>query len=171
MVPQFIMGTQNMVADSLSHCQQVLGSERTLAQDVVNDLQVMWPITVDLFATTPNYWLLVCFSPLNDPMAVGMDAFLQVWDSLQAYASPPFALIRQVSNKLRTCKGRLLTLIAPFWPQKAWFFGSPESLGSSFGAASFTSRFAQAAVLSSPAPEPPHAAPSCVAIVQQFAPT
>ena len=36
-----------MVADSLNHCQQVLGSERTLAQDVVNDLQVMWPITVD----------------------------------------------------------------------------------------------------------------------------
>ena len=36
--PQFIMGTANMVANSLSRGQQVLGSEWTLVQDVVTCL-------------------------------------------------------------------------------------------------------------------------------------
>ena len=68
-----------------------------------------------------NYLLVVYFSPLNDPMAAGTDAFLQVWDGLQAYAFPLFALIRQVLNKLWMCKGTFLTLITPFWLQKEWF--------------------------------------------------
>ena len=42
-----------------------------------------------------------------------------------AYAFPPFALIRQVINKLVSSKGTFLTLITPFWPQKEWF---PELL-------------------------------------------
>ena len=110
-----------MVAVSLSRRQQVLGSEWTLDQGVVNDLQAMWPVTVDLFITALNYRLPVYFSPLNDPIATGIDAFLQVWEGLQAYAFLPFALIRQVLNKLRMSKETLLTLIAPFWSQKEWF--------------------------------------------------
>ena len=47
-------------------------------------------------------------------MAACADAFLQVWDGLQAYACPPFALIRRVLNKLRTCRGTC-------WPQNEWF--------------------------------------------------
>ena len=39
LVPQFIKGTRNVVADSLSCRQQVLGSKWTLAQDVVIELQ------------------------------------------------------------------------------------------------------------------------------------
>ena len=114
-----------MVTDSLSHHHQVLGFEWTQAQEVMNDWQAMWPVTVDLFATSLNYQLPVYFSPLNNPMVAGMDAFLQVWDGLQAYAFTPFSLIQQALNKLLTCKGSFLTLIAPFWPQKEWF---PELL-------------------------------------------
>ena len=55
LVPQFIVGSQNVVADSLSHRQQVLGSEWTLAQEVVDELVARWPVTVDLFATALNY--------------------------------------------------------------------------------------------------------------------
>ena len=54
LVPQFIVGTQNVVTDSLSHCHQVLGSERTLAQEVVDELVARWPATVDLFASALN---------------------------------------------------------------------------------------------------------------------
>ena len=39
LLPQFIMGAKNVVANSLSHCHQVLGSEWTLAQEVVDDLR------------------------------------------------------------------------------------------------------------------------------------
>ena len=119
------MGAKNDVADSLSRHQQVLGSEWTLAQDVVDKLRARWPVMADLFATALNCRLPVYFSPVNDPMAAGTDVFLQEWDDLQAYAFPPFALVRQVLNKLRSCKRTLLTLIAPFWPQKEWF---PELL-------------------------------------------
>ena len=50
----------------------------------------------------------VYVSPLKNPMAAGTDAFLQSWDGLQAYAFPQFSVIRQVLNKLRSCKGTLL---------------------------------------------------------------
>ena len=121
LVPQFIVETQNVVADSLSRRRQVLGSEWTLAQEVVNELVVRWPPTIDLFATALSYRLPVYFSPLSDPMAAGTAAFLQDWDGLQAYAFPPFALIRQVLNKLMSSRGTYLTLVAPYWPQKEWF--------------------------------------------------
>ena len=99
-MPQLIMGAKNVLADSLSHHQQVLGAEWTLAQDVVDELQTKWPVMIDLFATALNYRLPVYFLPLNDPMAASMDAFFQEWDGLQAYAFPSFDLIRQVLNKL-----------------------------------------------------------------------
>ena len=102
------------MADSLSHCQQILGSEWTLAQEVVDELVARWPVTVDLFATALNYWLPVYFSPLSDPMAAGTGAFFQDWDGRQAFAFPPFVLIRQVLNKLTSSTGTHLTLFAPF---------------------------------------------------------
>ena len=103
-----------------SRLQQGLGSEWTLAQNVVDELQERWPMMVDLFAIALNYRLPVYFSSLNDPMAVGTDAFLQEWDGFQAYAFPLFARIRQVVNELCFCKETRLTLTTPLWPQKEW---------------------------------------------------
>ena len=110
-----------MIADSLSRKGQIIGSEWTLCQDVVDKLLRTWPANVDLFATSMNFRLPVYFSPLADPMSAGTDAFLQTWDHLQAYAFPPFAIIRQVINKVRASHNLQVTLIAPFWPQKEWF--------------------------------------------------
>ena len=76
---------------------------------------------VDLFATSLSNRLPVYFSLLNDPMAVGTDAFLQSWDGLQAYAFPPFSFIKQVLNKLWSCKGTLLMLVSLYWYQNEWF--------------------------------------------------
>ena len=81
-----------LVANSLSRHQQVLGSDWTLAQEVVDELVARWPSDIDLFTTALNYRLPVYFSPLNDPMAAGTDAFLQVWDCLQAYTFPPIEI-------------------------------------------------------------------------------
>ena len=128
LVPQFILGRHNVLADSLSRANQVVGSEWTLCQEVVNKLLRRWPATVDLFATSLNYRLQVYFAPLQDPMSAGTDAFLQSWNGLQAYAFPPFSLVRQVINKLRSSLSLEMTLIAPFWPQKEWFPDLLESL-------------------------------------------
>ena len=115
------MGPHSVVADSLSRKNQVIGSEWTLVQEVVDELHQRWPANVDLFATSLNYRIPVYFSPINDPMAAGTDAFLQSWDDLSAYAFPPFALIREVIRKLQLSRNTYLTLIAPWWPQKEWF--------------------------------------------------
>ena len=115
------MGSQNVVTDSLSRRHQVMGSDWTLSQDVVDYLLTLWPATVDLFTMALNYHLPIYFSLLDDQIAAGTDALLQKWDRLQAYAFPPFSLILKVLNKLLYCKRIHFTLIAPFWLQKEWF--------------------------------------------------
>ena len=121
LLPQFIMGSSNVTADALSRPNQVIGSEWTLHQEVVDQLVHKWPAMIDLFATSLTARLPVYFSPASDPRAAGTDALLQPWDDLQAYAFPPIAIIRRVLLKLRSSKNCELTLIAPFWPQRDWF--------------------------------------------------
>ena len=121
LLPQVIMGSSNVTADALSRPNQVIGSEWTLHQEVVDHLVHKWPAVIDLFATSLTARLPVYFSPASDPRAAGTDALLQSWDNLQAYAFPPIAIIRRVLVKLRSSKNCELTLIAPFWPQREWF--------------------------------------------------
>ena len=125
LMPQFVPGRNNVVEDALSRPNQVLGSEWMLHQEVFNWLCQRWPVTIDLFASSLSHRCSVYFAPVSDPMAAGTDAMLQSWDSLQAYAFPPFAMISQVLAKVRASQGLELTLIAPFWPQRPWF---PELL-------------------------------------------
>ena len=121
LVPQFILGKNNVLADSLSRKNQIIGSEWTLNQDVFNSILKKWPVNIDLFATTLNYRCQTYFAPLRDSMSAGTDAFLQNWENLQAYAFPPFSMVRKVLNKARSSQNLELTLIAPYWPQKEWF--------------------------------------------------
>ena len=121
LLPQFIPGHLNVLADSLSHRSQVLGSKWTLCPPVVRDLLRRWPANIDLFATSLNHRLPVYFSPMFDPQSAGTDAMLQSWDGLQAYAFPPFGLLLHVLEKVRRSWGLELTLVALFWPQHPWF--------------------------------------------------
>ena len=121
LLPQFIMGSSNVTADTLSRPNQVIGSEWTLHQEVVDQLVHKWPAVIDLFATSLTARLPVYFSPASDPRAAGTDALLQPWDDLQAYAFPPIAIIRRVLVKLRSSRNCELTLITPFWLQREWF--------------------------------------------------
>ena len=125
LAPQFIPGCRNVLADSLSHPHQILDSEWTLHAEVFRDLSRMWPVMMDLFATSANHRCSVYFSPFRDPQSAGTDAFLQSWDGLLAYAFPPWSVIPQVLAKLRSSWGTFLTLVAPHGPQRPWF---PELL-------------------------------------------
>ena len=120
-LPQFIQGSLNTRADLLSRPNLVIGSEWTPHQEVVQDLLHQWPAIIDLFATSLTARLPVFFAPASEPKAARVDAFLQPWDNLQAYAFPPIAIIRRVLVKLRAPHRCDLTLIAPFWPQREWF--------------------------------------------------
>ena len=74
LLPQFIMGSSNVTADILSRPNQVIGSEWTLHQEVVDHLVHKWPAVIDLFATSLTARLPVYFLPASDSRAVGTNA-------------------------------------------------------------------------------------------------
>ena len=121
LLPQFIPGSLNVLADSLSHPHQLPHTEWSLHPEVFRSISRLWPVQIDLFATSANRQCSVFFSPFQDPLAAGTDAFLQCWDGLQAYAFPPWSILPKVLAKLRVSPGLELTLIAPYWPQRPWF--------------------------------------------------
>ena len=121
LLPQFVPGRLDVLADSLSRRGQVLGPEWTLHQEVCRDLFRLWPVTVDLFVTSLNHRLQVYFSPMADPQVAAVGALVQSWDNLQAYAFPPFSLLQRVFSKVRGSHNLELTLVAPFWPLRPWF--------------------------------------------------
>ena len=121
LTPQFIPGSLNVLADSLSRPHQLPHTEWSLNPEVFRSISRLWPIQIDLFATSENRQCSIFFSPFRDPMAAGTDAFLQPWDGLQAYAFPPWSIIPRVLAKLRESRGTELTLVAPYWTQRPWF--------------------------------------------------
>ena len=121
LAPQFLPGSNNVLADALSRPHQLPHSEWSLNMTVFLSLRKSWPVQIDLFAASENRRCSIYFSPFHDLMSVGTDAFLQSWDGLQAYAFPPVAIILRVLAKLRASSGTELTLVAPHWPQRPWF--------------------------------------------------
>ena len=77
LAPQFIMGHNNVLADSLSRPNQILGSEWTLNTKAFQDLRKKWPVSINLFATSLNQQCCPYFSPFHDPNALGTDTLLQ----------------------------------------------------------------------------------------------
>ena len=128
LVPQFIPGRLNVLADTLSRRSQVLGSEWTLCLLAFKNLLLLWLATIDLFATSLNHRLPIYFSPMDDPQSAGMDAMMHPWDGLQAYAFPPLSLLQRVIAKVRQSRELELTLVALFWPQHPWFLDLLELL-------------------------------------------
>ena len=122
LIPQFISGERNVVADSLSRKGQVIPTEWTLHHEVCQRIWRLWgQPSVDLFATSLNKRLQNYMSPHADPQAVAVDALLQDWSNADLYAFPPFAILRKVINKFRNSPNSRMTLIAPWWPQREWF--------------------------------------------------
>ena len=78
-------------------------------------------LMVNLFATRLNYKLPVYVSPLPNSQAWKEDPFRISWDHLEAYAFPPFAVIRSVLNKVMVSDGLSLVLVTPLWPHREWF--------------------------------------------------
>ena len=121
LAPQFILGIRNVLADSLSRPHQLPSPEWSLNMGVFRSLARQWPVMIDLFATSDNHRCSIYFSPFRDPLSAGTDVLLQSWDGFLAYAFPPWSILPQVMAKLRVSNESLLTLVAPYWPQRPWF--------------------------------------------------
>ena len=117
----YVPGRLNVKADALSRGNQIVKTEWSLCPDIFRRIcRDLGRPFVDLFATDLNAKLPAYFSPVPDPQAAGVDAFLQDWTGLVAYAFPPTAVIRKTLNKVRA-EGTELLLIAPCWPAQEWF--------------------------------------------------
>ena len=124
-IPHFLPGHLNVLADLQSRPHQVLSTEWTLQQRVFQRLLSHFPqMEIDLFATRLNNKLPRFVSPFPDRLAEDSDALTVEWDCLQAYAFPPFAIIPEVLHKVAQ-SDMSCVLVAPWWPTQAWF---PEAL-------------------------------------------
>ena len=121
LAPQFLPGSNNVLADALSRPHQLPLTEWSLNVTVFLSLRRLWPVQIDLFATSANHRCSIYFSPFRDPRSASTDAFLQSWDGLQAYTFHPVAVIPRVLAKLRASTGTELTLVVPQWAQRPWF--------------------------------------------------
>ena len=106
LAPQFLPGSDNVLADALSRPHQLPHTEWSLNMTVFLSLRRLWPVQIVLFATSANHRCSIYFSPFRDPRSAGTDSFLQSWDGLQASAFPPVAVIPRVLAKLRPPRGR-----------------------------------------------------------------
>ena len=125
LVPRHIPGHLNVLADHLSRKDQILKTEWSLNQTIVDRVFHLWGKPhVDLFALERNAKLATYMSPIPEPMSWKVDSLVQSWKNLYAYAYPPTSLIRACLNKIRTEDVEVI-LIAPCWPNQEWF---PELL-------------------------------------------
>ena len=67
LLPQFIPGSLNVLADSLSRPHQLPHTEWSLHPEVFWSISRMWLVQLDLFATSANHQCSVFFSPFRDP--------------------------------------------------------------------------------------------------------
>jgi hypothetical protein len=121
LMAKHIPGARNVLADQLSRSGQLLSTEWTLHQSVVNRLFQLWGQPhMDLFATrfTARHPLFV--APYPDERAVAVDALAMNWDLLVGYAYPPTILLPRILEKIRCSSARIL-LIAPAWTTRSWF--------------------------------------------------
>ena len=82
-----IPGRLNVLADSLSRRNQIIGTEWSLHPGIVRQMFSIWYIPeLDLFATRHNHKLPAFVSPVPDPKAVAVDALSIPWDRQWVYA-------------------------------------------------------------------------------------
>lgn len=77
-------------------------------------------LDIDLFAFRIDFKCPVYFSWFPNPNAAGVDAFTFSWAGISLYAFPPFCLVLQVLQKIRSDQAEGI-LIVPNWPVQSWF--------------------------------------------------
>ena len=118
-----IPGRLNVIADKLSRLGQTIQTEWSLLTEVFQTLCQRWHRPqIDLFATRFNHKLPQFVSPVPDSLAVAVDALTLSWEDLDAYAFPPTAILGKVVEKLIHSPCKRIILIAPGWPNMAWFW-------------------------------------------------
>jgi len=121
LVPRHLPGHLNVVADQLSRRDQIISSEWSLNQSIVDMVFKTWGRPhVDLFALSSNRKLPTYFSPIWEKECWKVDCLVHSWEGMYAYAYPPTTQIRPALNKILS-EGATVVMIAPLWPNQEWF--------------------------------------------------
>ena len=99
---QFIPGKMNVIADNLSRTGQILPTEWSLHQAIVNHVFNDWGHpSADLFTTRTRYntKCLNFVSATPDARAFDTAAMAIDWEGMSANAFPPQQILFQVLNK------------------------------------------------------------------------
>ena len=115
---RYLPGQSNVLADLFSRRNQILGAEWSLHPQVARDLLRTWGSpTLDLYATHLNAKLpLYCFlipRPSSKTPSVTPGTISTHMRS--------FHLVERVVARVRETPNLSMTLVAPLWPEKAWF--------------------------------------------------
>ena len=106
LMPQFVPGRNNVVADALSRPNQVIGSDWVLHQEVFNWLRERWSVTIDLFASSLSHRLVIHppfawqQGPLTFILSLALQLALVVLSSLEFSSATGF---------------RAFAMRSPFW--------------------------------------------------------
>jgi hypothetical protein len=119
LLPQFIPGNLNVLADALSRTRPLPG-EWKLDPSVFKQICARWGTPeVDLFATQFNHQLPVFVSPL--PSAALHDGLSLPWRWEFLYAFPPYKLLLRLLQRIQRHQQKKFILIFPWWPHRLWF--------------------------------------------------
>ena len=116
-----VPGIDNSEADALSRMPSNDHSY-FLSQEVFDNIQsnLLFPLTIDCFASRLNYKLPIYFSWNHDPLSSMVNAFSVFWPN-NIYIFPPLPLINKVISKFISDSVNEGLLITPFWPSSSWY--------------------------------------------------
>ncbi len=115
----YLPGSLNVIADKESRSAPD-ASDWMLRSDLFSRISDLWPVDIDLFASSWNAQLPKFVSWKPQPGAYALDAFSLNWGSFFGYLFPPFSLISRCLVKLRREKASAV-LVCPVWPSQPFF--------------------------------------------------
>lgn len=117
---EFVPGRLNSLADKES--RRVLRlSDMKLNPQLFKQVDRCWgPHSIDLFASWENRQMDRFASWQPSPEATWVDALAHQWKGENGWAHPPFSMMTQVLQKVKS-EQAVITLVAPWWPAQPWF--------------------------------------------------
>ena len=168
LLPQFIPGSLNVLADSISRPHQLPHTEWSLHPEVFHSISRLWPVQIDLFATSASRQCSVFFSPFRDPMAAGTDAFLQCWDRASSLRLPSVVCSSPSVGEAPRVSGDGAHSDRPLLASAPLISRPPSPVAGPSGGSASPPRPPASASVSLPLPGSPKASASCLETLRHF---